>query len=620
METFIPYLGVTLLGGLLAHLLRLPALIGFLGAGFALAALGVPSFEGLDEIADLGVTLMLFTIGLKFDVRTLLRREVWSAGLSHIAISTIISFGLFSLLAMAGVALFHTGDLATMAVLGFALSFSSTVVCIKVLEERNDLGALYGQTAIGILVIQDLAAVLFMTLAHGEPPSPWAFALLGVLPLAWLVRKVMDRLDQPELVVLLGMGLAVIAGYWAFEAVGLMGDLGALVMGMLLASHPKSAAMSKSLFGVKELFLVGFFVSIGAAGLPTLEDLAIAALIVVVLTPPQIVLYAVVLRAFRLRNRTSVLAALILGNFSEFAIIVAALGAKQGFLEHRWVTVLSLAVAMSFVIATFLNRPDMTLVDRIVPRIPKQPPERLSPRDRLVDVGRANAIVIGMGRIGRAAYDRLSDEYGWRVLGIENNHARVEELTAAGYKVLEGDGSDAEFWARVRSAHTVEMALLAMPHHHSNEYAFEHLVKAGFEGRTAVVVQRDEDAAAMQERGASQILHLYEGAGIELADHAVRTLRADDELEDPTPTGALPTAPEPGEAAHGWIDGDDVGGGADAEAGADGDGDGAHAADAVEEEAEAPVERGVEVIDGRDPAAARPVFRETDEPADEMRL
>lgn len=557
MESLVPYLAVTVVGGLLATVLRLPPLIGFLVAGFALAAMGIAPFEGLDSLADLGVTLMLFTIGLKFDVRTLLRREVWSAGISHMAIATCLGVGTFALIALFGARLLVPGDWGTFAILAFALSFSSTVVCIKVLEERNDLGALYGQTAIGILVIQDLAAVVFMTLAHGEPPSMWAFGLIVVVPLMWVLRKLWSRIDSPELIVLLGVAVALVPGYWAFEAVHLKGDLGALIMGMLLASHPKASALAKQLFGVKELFLVAFFVSIGAAGLPTLEDLFIAAALVIVLTLPQVALYVAVFRLYRLRNRTAALAALLLGNFSEFAIIVADVGAEEGFLDPRWTTVLSLAVALSFIIATIINRPDLKIVDWIVSKAPPENPERLSDRDRLVDVGRADAIILGMGRVGRSAYDRLVRDYRWRVVGVENNHARVEELRDAGYKVLEGDGTDAEFWARVQSAHSVDMALLAMPQHHSNEYAYHHLKAAGFDGETAVVVQRDEDADAMRARGATHILHLYEGAGIELADQAVRQAQEQEDIEDPTPPDA-PRGPEgpkegPGEEGHGWL-------------------------------------------------------------------
>ena len=216
------------------------------------------------------------------------------------------------------------------AVLGFALTFSSTVLCVKVLEERNDDGTLYGQVAIAILLMQDVAAVLFMEFAAGKWPSMWAFALVALLPGTWLIHRILDHVGHDELLVLFGVVLALVPGWAAFEAVGLKGDLGALILGLLVASHSSSNDLARTLFGLKELLLIGFFVSIGFHGTPTWTTLLVAVVICLVLLPPKTAAYAWVIRANKVRNRTAILASMSLGHFSRFALILIALVVEQG--------------------------------------------------------------------------------------------------------------------------------------------------------------------------------------------------------------------------------------------------------------------------------------------------
>jgi glutathione-regulated potassium-efflux system ancillary protein KefC len=114
-----------------------------------------------------------------------------------------------------------------MVLLGFALSFSSTVFAVKVLEERSELGSLYGRIAIGILVMQDVFAVIFLSATSGSLPSIWALGLVLLWPAAKLMKALLDRVGHGDLQVLYGAFLALVVGYSLFEAVGVKGDLGA---------------------------------------------------------------------------------------------------------------------------------------------------------------------------------------------------------------------------------------------------------------------------------------------------------------------------------------------------------------------------------------------------------
>lgn len=517
------YLVAAVVGGLLATAIRLPPLVGYLAAGFALAALGAPALNGLGQIAELGVVLLLFAIGLKFDARTLLRKEIWLTASVHMVLSTAVGLGFLGLLAVIGPSLVADEPVGALALVGFALSFSSTVFVVKVLDDRSDTTSLYGRIAIGLLVLQDVAAVGFMALAGGQVPSPWALALVLLVPAAWPLHRIWDRIGHGELQALFGVAVAVAVGWGLFEAVGVHGELGALVMGALLAKHPNASELSRSLMTFKDLLLVGFFLEIGLHGLPSLEDLVLAVALLTVL-PVQVAFYAVLLWAMRLRRRTAFLAGLVLANFSEFGIIVAVVGASVGLLDERWVVVISLAVALSFVVSALLNRRGVELATRMVGLLPHHSTYQLHPDDRLVDVGKADALVLGLGRIGSATYTRLRDEYGLSVVGVEHDQARVAQLSDEGYDVLRADATDVEFWGRVERAGQIKVVVLAMPFHNANLIALARLHAAGFTGKVAAVARYDDDVAELERHGADAVFHLYGSAGTSLADHAAEML------------------------------------------------------------------------------------------------
>lgn len=530
------YLFVTFVLGMLALRLKLPPLVGFLVAGFVLNWLNVENLEALGTIADLGVTLLLFGIGLKLDVRMLFRKEVWATSIAHMALSTAGAIGVLWLLALAGIPLLKGQNLQTIALIGFALSFSSTVFAVKVLEERGEMHSLYGRIAIGVLVMQDIAAVIFLTATSGVLPSIWALGLVALWPVSRFLRRIWSGIGHGEMQSLFGVVMALVPGYALFTLVGLKGDLGALIMGMLLASHQNSSELSRSLFHLKELLLVGFFVSIGLTGLPDGPILAMAFLMLLLL-PFQGALYVGLLWLMGLRHRTALLAGLALMNYSEFGLIVVAIGVSAGILPQVWLVEISIAVALSFVVASLVNGKGHMMVERLATRLPAQSPDRLHPEERPADAGDAEVVVIGMGRVGRAAFDRLRDEYGLRVVGVDYDGARVEWLQGRGMHVIEGDATDLDFWNRLRRSDSVRIAVLAMARHGSNITALDCLRESGFSGKVASVARFEDEVQWAREHGVTTAFNVYAGAGLELADQVARAAGhvTDDPSDDPDP-------------------------------------------------------------------------------------
>ena len=153
------YILIAFVLGFAVKQIGLPPLIGFLAAGFVLNAMGVENSEVLQTIADYGVLLLLFSIGLKLKFKSLFKPEIWATASIHMAVIIFaFSIGIY-LLSLISFSLFTDLDYITSLLIAFALSFSSTVFAVKILEEKGESASPYGRIAIGILVIQDIFAV-----------------------------------------------------------------------------------------------------------------------------------------------------------------------------------------------------------------------------------------------------------------------------------------------------------------------------------------------------------------------------------------------------------------------------------------------------------------------------
>lgn len=535
---------ITLACGMLVSRIGLPPLIGYLVAGFVLFLFGVEesSLPLLEQLANLGVTLLLFAIGLKLDIRSLFKAEVWAGSSLHLLGSVLFLVPLLKLLGLLGLEQLSGLQWNQLALLAFALSFSSTIFAVKVLEDKGDMQSLYGRVAIGILIMQDIFAVLFLTISKGDIPSIWALGLL-LLPFAKpLIYKAFDRVGHGELLVLFGLVMALVVGAGLFELVGLKPDLGALIIGILLAGHPKSSELAKSLFYFKELFLVAFFLTVGLNGLPSYSDIGLAALLVLVV-PIKIILFLYLLTYFKLRSRTALMTSFNLGNYSEFGLIVAAVATSKGWLPAQWMVILAVALSLSFLFAAPLNTAANRLYQRFQSQLRKLERHPLHPEDRQIPVGNPRFLILGMGRIGSGAYDELANKFAGDILGIEHKQELVDFHRSEGRNVVKGDASDTDFWEKLDHAPNLELVLLAMPHHVGNLFAVQQLKRLNYQGKLSAIVQYSEDAVQLKESGVHSVFNLYEAAGAGFVEHVVQELKsgkqheADINVDEPTNIG-----------------------------------------------------------------------------------
>ncbi len=510
--------------GFLSRAVGLPPLVGFLLAGFIINMQASVNNELFQKLADIGITLLLFTIGLKINIKQLIKPHVWAVAGMHMSIIVVL-FGLVLYgLAYVGISSLSGLSLKSALVIAFALSFSSTVFVVKVLEENGELKSFHGSIAIGILIMQDIAAVVFLAFSTSKLPSVWALSLLLLIPLKYVFGFILKRVGYGELLVLFGFILAM-GGAEIFELVGMKGDLGALIIGMLIASHTKAEDLAKSMMGFKDLFLLGFFVSIGLSGHLTTETIIFAA----VITPFVFIksaLFFVLLLKFKLRARTSLMASINLTNYSEFGLIVAAIAAKNNWIENDWLIIIAIAMSFSFIISAILNTKVNVFFSQNKGFFRSFQARTRLANDHAFDISDATIMIIGVGTIGQGAFDMMNKKYPGKVVGVDIDNNIVKKLNKTQRLVIQGDPSDADFWDRVKKQDSIKLIMLTLPKFNTTMAVIEQLKESQYSGKIACATKYDEDMQKLKEKGIMTVANVFTDAGAGFASHVIDNINS----------------------------------------------------------------------------------------------
>ena len=507
--------------GLGFRLVNLPPLIGFLIAGFILNAWGFESNPSLQTAADLGITLMLFTIGLKLNIKDLIKPEILVTSISHGALWVATVGCLIFAAAALGLPLFSDLSMASIALIAFAFSFSSTVCVVKILEESGESRTRHGSVAIGILVMQDIFAVIFLVLATGKIPSVYALGLFLLIPLRPLLKKLLNQSGHGELLPLTGFVFAF-GGYYLFDLVGVKGDLGALIFGILLAGHSKANELSKSLLSLKDMFLIGFFLTIGLTALPTLE-MALIALIFTLLLPLKFAMFFMLFTKFRLRARTSYLSSLILTNFSEFGLIVGAVAVSIGLLADTWLVILALSTSFSFVVTSVMYKTSHDQYNKYKNTVNKFDKGNPLPEDVYPTLEGAEILVIGMGRVGKGAFTSLSKVLHNKVFGMDADRQKIENMQTQNLNAIVGDGENIDLWENI-NIKSVKLIMLALPSIEDSANITNQLRAAGYSGKIAAIARYEDEVAPLLDKGVDKVFNFFTEAGLGFAEESLEML------------------------------------------------------------------------------------------------
>jgi hypothetical protein len=231
-------------------------------------------------------------------------------------------------------------------------------------------------------------------------------------------------------------------------------------------------------------------------------------------------LFFVLFTRLRLRARTSLYASLNLCNFSEFGLIVAALAASAGLVSYNWVILIAITLSLSFVPAAILNRHNQAIHDRYRAFWQRWQTDERLPYDQPIEINGARVLIVGMGGVGRGAYERMAEAHRGQVLGVDSDPETVKRHLDNGWNVLRGDPSDRDFWDRVQAAHSVELVMLALPRVTTSVAVIGELLRSGFSGPIVSIARYSEEAVLLHEAGAHHVFDIYRQAGSGFANES----------------------------------------------------------------------------------------------------
>lgn len=515
--------------GALGQLLRQPLIVALIAVGLLVGPSVLNIVEKNDQIdllSKMGISVLLFVVGLKLDIHEIrsLGLVAMRAGLAQIGMTFGLAFALARGLGF---------DAVSSLYLGGALTFSSTIVVVKLLSDRRDVDSLHGRLAVGILIVQDIVIVLAMVLlagagveASGRPLAAefgiallkgLAFLIVVFVLMRYGVVSLLRRLAQtPELLVLaaLAWGLTWAA---ACDALGLNKELGAFVAGVSIASTPFREAIASRLTSIRDFLLLFFFVDLGAGihfeRLSSQIWLALILSAFVLISHPLIVM--TVLGAQGHRKRTGFFVGMSLSQISEFALIMVALGLSAGHITQDIVALVTLVGLITIAASTYLITKSHTIYERISKRLSMFEKKTSAVAESAANL-QADVVVFGAGRFGTTIMRGLMEK-GIGAVAIDFDPGAMSSCAAHGATAQYGDATDAEFIASL-PLKSVKWVVNTVADRDIGASLIHALRVSGYAGKIATTAHTDADAEWLEKRGADLVLLPYRDAGEEAVE------------------------------------------------------------------------------------------------------
>ncbi len=511
-------LGASSVLGYITHKLKLPILIAYLLVGLSLATVAlfnVKDSEVLHFLPEIGIAFVLFLVGMELDLREIksLGKPILMASTLQIIISTIAGY------AIAGSLGFGTVEALY---LGVGLAFSSTIVVIKLLLEKNDLTSLYGKLSVGILLLEDLIAVLIL-LGLTISPSLLNLGLQQAFPIVtaflkvfllfgvtlFINRYVLPRIfnavsESAELLFLSAIAWCFI--YVAFAlSMGFSVVIGAFLAGIGLASSPYHYQIQGKIKPLRDFFVTLFFVYLGTqvnfsqlgSALPMILFFTLYAILV------KPIIFLLVLGTFGFRKHTMFQTSINLSNISEFSLIILLVGLQMGFVSSTALTVIAVSLILSTIISSLMIAKSASFYKYVKPVLSffeRETPHRLVQETSHYDLNN-HVVIIGSHQVGESIVKYFQKENIPMVV-LDFNPYQVERLLAAKISVVFGDMGDPEV-LEILNLDKAKMVISTVPNLTDNKLLIEEV--KGRKLGVPVIIRSDsvKEAKKLYKFGAS---------------------------------------------------------------------------------------------------------------------
>ncbi len=513
--------------------LRQPLIVAFIAVGILVgpSVLGwVSANDQVDLLAKLGIALLLFVVGLKLDLHIIrtMGPVALATGLGQVLFTSVIGYFIAISLGMNPV---------TALYVAVALTFSSTIIIVKLLSDKREVDALHGRIAIGFLIVQDIVVVLVMigltalgeatdtaTLGR-EAAAVFVKGSLFIIAIGLLMRYALTPLlhqlaRSRELLVLFAIAWAVALGALGSH-LGFSKEVGAFLAGVSLASTPYREAIGARLVSLRDFLLLFFFIDLGAGlELATLDAQVVPAIVLslfVLVGNPLIVMTILGLMGYR--KRTGFLAGLTVAQISEFSLILGALGLSLGHISDDTLGLITLVGLITISASTYMILYSHHLYEWIAPWLGIFERKQSIQKETELSTdenGRFDVILFGLGRFGSGIARELRRR-GYRVLGVDFDPELVRQRERSGYAARYGDAEDPEFLASL-PLEQAPWILSSVREKDINLALLQGLRTFDYKGCAVVTAHNTTDARQLKQAGAANVFIPYTDAATEAVD------------------------------------------------------------------------------------------------------
>ena len=521
----------------LALRLRQPLIIAFIIVGILIGPAGinlVNASESLELFAELGIALLLFVVGLKLDPHEIqaVGPVALTTGIGQIIITGSLGYVIAIALGLNSISAFYVG---------IALTFSSTIIIVKLLSDRREIDALHGRIALGILIVQDIVVVLVMIALSAFTESAnqalgkellivllkgSIFLAFVALVTRYLFPKLLPALAQStELLLIFAISWAVALAAVG-DGLGFSQEVGAFLAGVSLASTPYRTDLGARLVSLRDFLLLFFFINLGVhidvtnLGSEILPALILSAFVLI--GKPLMVMILVGLMGYH--KYTSVITSLSLGQISEFSLILATLGVSLGQINQETLGLITLIGIITMAVSTYMIIDSHHLYDFLSPYLSwinclnstfKKQQDELS----LFNHTQVDIIVFGLGRYGGNLLQYLSQQQ-FSIVGIDFDPELVHSWRDKGILAFYGDAEDPEFAATL-PLNTAQWVVSTLPGQRVGIALLRTLKQLQFQGKIALTSHSVQEKQILQKEGADLVLLPFNDAAKEAAQTLV---------------------------------------------------------------------------------------------------